>query len=270
MSIHPSAIIEPGAQIGERVTIEAYAVIKKNVILKAGVTIKAHAYIDGHTTIDEDTTVWPGASIGTMTQDLKFRGETTYVHIGKRCQIREFVTINSSTGEGDIVSLGDDCLVMAYCHVAHNCKVGNNVIMSNGATLAGHVEVGHFAVVGGMTAVHQHARIGEYAMVGGMSRVTHDVPPFTLGAGSPYRMGGLNLVGLKRQGISRENRSVMAQVFRYTYRSSLNLETALAKIEQEFGSNLYARAWIDFCQSTKRGLIDLGKLKEVVEEDTCE
>jgi UDP-N-acetylglucosamine acyltransferase len=245
-------------------------VIKKDVTLKAGVTIKAHAYIDGHTTIDEDTTVWPSASIGTMTQDLKFRGETTYVHIGKRCQIREFVTINSSTGEGDIVSLGDDCLVMAYCHVAHNCKVGNSVIMSNGATLAGHVEVGHFAVIGGMTAIHQYARIGDYAMVGGMSRVTHDVPPFTLGAGSPYRMGGLNLVGLKRQGISRENRAVMAKVFRYTYRSSLNLETALKTIEQEFGSNTYARAWIDFCHTSKRGLIDLGKLKEVVEEDSCE
>lgn len=267
--IHPSAIIEPGAQIGERVTIEPYAIIKKHVILEDGVTIKSHAYIDGHTTIGEDSTIWPSASIGTMTQDLKFRGETTYVRIGKRCQIREFVTINSSTGEGDVVSVGDDCLIMAYCHVAHNCKVGNRVIMSNGATLAGHVEVGDFAVVGGMSAVHQFARVGSYAMVGGMSRVAHDVPPFTLGAGSPYRMGGLNLVGLKRHGFNGEDRAIMAKLFRYTYRSHLKLEAALEKIEQEFGSNSYARMWIDFCRQSKRGLIGLAKVKEQT-GDSCE
>lgn len=267
--IDPRAVVEPGAQIGENVTIEPFAIVKKHVVLKDGVTIKSHAYIDGHTTIGEGSTIWPGASIGTMTQDLKFKGEVTYVHIGKSCQIREFATINSSTGEGDIVSVGDNCLIMAYCHVAHNCKVGNGVIMSNGATLAGHVEVGDYAVIGGMTAIHQFARVGSFAMVGGMSRVTHDVAPFTLGAGSPYRMGGLNLVGLKRHGIGAEDRAIMAKLFRYTYRSHLKLEDALKKIEEEFGTNKYARFWIDFCRSSKRGLIDLAKVL-VAPGDACE
>jgi UDP-N-acetylglucosamine acyltransferase len=142
--------------------------------------------------------------------------------------------------------------------------------MSNGATLAGHVEVGDFAVVGGMTAVHQFARIGSYAMVGGMSRVTHDVAPFTLGAGSPYRMGGLNLVGLKRHGIGADDRAVMAKLFRYTYRSHLKLEEALKRIEDEFGLNTYASQWIQFCRSSKRGLIDLARVQENPHEGGCE
>ena len=194
--------------------------------LEDGVTIKSHAYIDGYTTIGAGTTIYPGASIGTKTQDLKYRGEKTFVKIGKNCDIREFVTINSSCQENSVVEVGDHCLIMAYCHVAHNCKVGNRVIMSNNATLAGHVTVEDCAIIGGMTPIHQFVRIGRYAMVGGMSRVTHDIPPYTIGAGIPYKFGGLNIIGLKRHGFPLEIRRELSRAFKLLYRSHLQIEEA--------------------------------------------
>ena len=254
-NIHPLAVIEPGAKIGQNVTIEAYAIIKKHVVLEDNVVIKSHAYIDGHTTIGSGTVIWPSASIGTKTQDLKFQGETTYVVIGKNCEIREFVTINSSCNENSVVRIGDNCLIMAYCHVAHNCEIGNRVIMANNAMLAGHVVVEDFAIIGGMTPVHQFSRIGQYAMVGGFSRITHDVPPYTIGAGSPYKLGGLNLVGLKRHGISLEVRRTLAKAFKLTYRSGLRMVDALDQIESEIEINPHVKHWLDFCRQSKRGLI---------------
>lgn len=256
-NIHPSAIIEPGAKIGENVTIEAYAVIKGTVTLEDHVVIKSHAYIDGHTTIGEGTVIWPSASIGTKTQDLKFQGEKTYVVIGKHCEIREFVTINSSCQEGSIVRVGDNCLIMACCHIAHNCEVGNRVIMANNALLAGHVVVEDYAIIGGMTPIHQFCTIGRNAMVGGLSRVTHDVPPYTIGGGIPYKLGGLNLVGLKRHGFSFETRRELSKAFRLIYRSGLRLSEALEKIESEIPSNPYIDHLVQFCRKTRRGLIDL-------------
>ncbi len=265
--IHSTAIVEEGAVIGENVTIEPYAVVKKNVTLGAHVVVKSHAYIDGHTTIGERTVIWPGASIGTKTQDLKFQGEKTFVTIGQACEIREFVTINASCGEGSTVSIGDHCLVMAYCHVAHNCSIGHHVIMANGAMLAGHVTLEDFVVIGGMTPIHQRSRIGRYAMVGGLSRVTSDVPPYTLGAGVPYRVGGLNLVGLKRHRFHYELRRDLTKVFKLTYRSKFGLEEALAKIEQEVELSPEVKHWVSFCRSSKRGLIGLHKNQGVFGED---
>lgn len=256
-NIHPSAVIEPGAQIGEGVTIEPFAIIKENVVLHDNVTIKAHAYIDGHTTIGEGTTIFPSAVIGTRTQDLKYNGEVTYVTIGKNCSIREYVTINSSCGEGTVVSVGDDCLIMAYCHLAHHCRVGKGVIMANAAMLAGHVEVEDYARVGGMTAVHQWVRIGTHAMVGGLSRVTHDIPPYTIGGGVPYKMGGLNLVGLKRFGYDLNVRKDLSRAFKLLYRSDLMLTDALSDIEKNLGDRDEVRHWLDFCKQSKRGLIGL-------------
>jgi len=275
--IHPAAVIEPGAKIGKNVAIEAYAVIKGTVTLENNVVIKSHAYIDGHTTIGEGTIVWPSASIGTKTQDLKFRGEKTFVVIGKNCEIREFCTINSSCQENSVVKVGDRCLIMAYCHVAHNCEIGNRVIMANNANLAGHVVVEDYAIIGGMTPVHQFSKIGRHSMVGGFSRITHDVPPFTIGAGSPYKIGGLNLIGLKRHGFPLEERRALTQAFRLTYRSGLRLEEALAKIEAEVPSNPHVKHWIEFCRSSRRGLIgfqgspvdpqnDFSEYEEILEE----
>jgi UDP-N-acetylglucosamine acyltransferase len=254
-NIHPTAIIEPGAEIGQHVTIEPYAMIKKNVKIEDGVTIKAHAYIDGHTTIGSGATIWPFVSIGTKTQDLKFRGEKTYVVIGKKTEIREFVTINSSTFEGSTVRVGDHCLIMAYCHIAHNCEVGNFVIMSNNSLLAGHVTVEDYAIIGGMTPVHQFARIGCHAMVGGMSRVTQDVPPYTVGGGIPYTLAGINRIGLKRRHFPFETRRALATAFRFVYRSRLHLDEALKMIEKYVDPLPEVLHFITFCRATKRGLI---------------
>ncbi len=269
--IHPTAIVDKGAKIGKNVEIGPYSVIGPNVRLDDGVVIKSHVVLDGHTTVGEQSTIWSHAVIGTKTQDLKFRGETTYVEIGKKTDIREFVTINASCGEGTVVKVGDNCLIMAYCHIAHNCEVGNRVIMSNGATLAGHVTVDDSAVIGGLSAVHQFSRIGRYAMVGGMSRVTHDVPPYTIGAGSPYKMGGLNIVGLKRNGIPLEIRKQLSQAFRAVYRSGLNLQEALLFIETQLEKCPEVAHWIQFCRTSKRGLIDHRSIvEEAVEEEELE
>lgn len=249
------AIIEDGAKIGENVTVEAFAIVKGTVTLEDNVVIKSHAYIDGYTTIGAGTVVWPSASIGTKTQALRFNGEKTYVIIGKNCEIREFVTINSSCQENSTVRIGDNCLIMAYCHVAHHCEIGNRVIMANNAMLAGHVVIEDFANIGGMTPVHQHCRIGRYAMVGGFSRITHDVPPFTIGAGSPYKLGGLNLVGLKRNGFPLEERRALAKAFKLIYRSGLRLSEALDAIEKEVDLNSHVAHWLHFCRNSRRGLI---------------
>jgi UDP-N-acetylglucosamine acyltransferase len=256
-NIHPQAIVEPGAKVGKNVTVEPFAVVKKTVTLEDNVVIKSHAYIDGNTTIGEGTVIWPGASIGTKTQDLKFRGETTYVVIGKRCEIREFVTINSSCQENSTVRIGDECLIMAYCHVAHNCEIGNRVVMSNSAMLAGHVIVEDCAIIGGMTPVHQFSRIGCYSMVGGFSRVPRDVPPFTVGGGFPYKFGGINIIGLKRHKFPLEVRVALSKAFKITYRSGLHLEEAINQIQKEIEPHKEVLHWIDFCKSSKRGLLGL-------------
>lgn len=256
-NIHPAAIIESGAQIGNNVTIEAYAVVKSNVVLQDNVVIKSNAYIDGNTTIGEGTVIYPSACIGTKTQDLKFRGEKTFVEIGKHCEIREFVTINSSCEEGSIVSVGDHCLIMAYCHIAHNCTVGNRVIMGNNAMLAGHITVEDNAIISGLTGVHQFVRIGKNAMIGGMSRVTHDIPPYTIGAGIPFKFGGLNIIGLKRHGFPLKVRLELSKAFKLLYRSKLNFNEALARTEQELELLPEVKHWLQFCRESKRGLMGL-------------
>lgn len=254
--IHPTAIIDKGAQIGKNVKVGPYAIIGPNVRLEDDVDIKASVILDGNTTVGQGTTIWPYAVIGTKTQDLKFRGEKTYIEIGKKCEIREFATINSSCGEGTVVKVGDHCLIMAYCHIAHNCILGNRVIMVNNASLAGHVEIEDCAIIGGLSAVHQFSRIGAYAMVGGMSRITQDVPPYTIGAGSPYRLGGLNIVGLKRHGVSLATRKALAQAFRFVYRAGLPLDEALSLIEKQIDLIPEIAHWLAFCRSSTRGLVD--------------
>lgn len=258
--IHPTAIIAPGVTIGENVVIEPYAVINSpHVVLEDNVVIKSHAYIDGYTTIGSGTTIYPSAVIGTKTQDLKYQGEKTFVKIGKNCDIREFVTINSSCQENSVVEIGDRCLIMAYCHVAHNCVVGNGVIMVNNATLAGHVTVEDHAIIGSMTPIHQFTRIGRNAMVGGMSRVTHDIPPFTIGAGIPYKFGGLNIIGLKRHGFPLETRRELSKAFKLLYRSQMRFEDALDRMEKELNPLPEVLHFISFCRNTKRGLMGLQK-----------
>jgi len=255
--IHPTAVIEPEVELGEGVVVEAYAVIKGRAKLGKGVLVKSHAYIDGNTVIGEDTVVYPGARIGTKCQHQRFEGQETFVTIGRNCEIREFATINSSSGEGSRVEVGDNCLVMAYAHIAHDCHVGQGVIMSNNATLAGHVTVEDYAIIGGMTPVHQGVQIGRYAFVGGLCRVSHDIPPYTIVGGNPCKIGGLNLVGLKRHGFPYELRCKLTKAFRLVYRSGLHLEEALERIESDLEVTPELVHWIEFCRRSRRGLIGL-------------
>lgn len=257
-SSYPGTWIDPSTQIGSGVVIEPGAVIKGNVSIGSNVVIKSHVYIEGHVTIGAETMIWPGAVIGTQTQAQKYHGEKTFVEIGKRCKIREYVTINSSYGEGDVVRVGDDCLIMAYCHVAHHCRIGNHVIMSNSVNLAGHVEIESHAVIGGMSALHQNTRVGQFAMVGGMSRVNYDVPPYSLGGGIPYKIAGINRVGLKRNGFSVSDKKELTSIFTLMYRTpGLNFDERVKRLEQEYEGSDFAKQWLEFCRLSKRGLIDL-------------
>ena len=266
--IHPTAIVHSSISLGKDVVIEAYAVLNSpNIKIGDNVVIKSHAYIDGHVTIGQGTTIWPFASIGSQTQDLKYKGEVTYVEIGENCQIREYVTINSSCGEGTKVIIGNQCLIMAYCHVAHNCVIGNGVIMSNGATLAGHVTIGNHAILGGVCAVHQYTRIGDYAMVGGGSMVGQDLPPFCIGSGFPLRVVGLNVVGLKRHKFSLDLRKQLIRAYRLTYETSLSWEQIREQIQDELGDNESVNTWIHFCDQTVRGLSPLRRKKEMKAEN---
>jgi len=253
--IHSSAVVSPQATIGNRVIVDPFAVVGPGVVLSDGVHVKSHAVIEGHTSIGEDSVIYPHAVIGTAPQDLKFRGERTKVLIGKRCQIREFVLINSSTQEGSMVSMGDDCMIMATCHIAHNCELGNGVIMANGAVLGGHVIVEDGAIIGGMTPIHQWSRIGRFAMVGGMSRLGQDVPPFLIGGGIPFKLGGLNLVGLKRRGMPKETRFELTKAFKLLYRSGLRTAEALDRIEHECVPLPEIQHFVAFCRNSIRGLV---------------
>lgn len=252
------AYVEEGATLGKDVVVEPFAVVKKNVVLGDRVVIKSHAYVEGFTEIGEDSQVWPGACVGARTQDLKYRGEKTYVKIGARTTIRECVTVNASCGEGSVVSIGNDTLIMAYCHVAHHCAVGSNVIMANNVQLAGHVSIDDFAVIGGATPVHQFVRVGKHAMVGGMSRVSYDVPPYTLGSGIPYRIRGLNMVGLKRHNFSLERRLALTEAFKVVYKGGGDFACRLAELDKLDNPTEDVKHWVAFCKSSKRGLIDIG------------
>lgn len=204
-TIHPTAIVEAGAMLGEGVRIGPFCVVGGNVTLDSGVELISHVAVAGNTHIGQDTRVWPFASIGHQPQDLKFSGEQSYLSIGRKCMIREHVTINpGTTGGGLHTRVGDNCLLMVGSHVGHDCKLGRGVILANNATLAGHVEVGDHAFLGGLSAVHQFVRIGAQSMTGGMSGVEKDVIPFGTVIGNRADLGGLNVVGLKRRGFDRE------------------------------------------------------------------
>ncbi|MEM7527359.1 MAG: acyl-ACP--UDP-N-acetylglucosamine O-acyltransferase [Pseudomonadota bacterium] len=205
MTIHPTAIVEDGATLGEGVRIGAYAVVGAEVVLGDGVELFSHAVVAGRTTIGPRTRVWPFASVGHQPQDLKFGGEPSRLEIGADCMIREHATLNPGTeGGGMVTRVGDGCLLMMGSHVGHDCQLGNHIVMANNATLAGHVEIGDFTVLGGLCAVQQRVRIGGGVMVGGMTGVERDVIPYGSVLGNRAHLGGLNVLGMKRRGFDRE------------------------------------------------------------------
>lgn len=252
--IHKFAVVHPNAKLGNNVKIGPFAVIGENVEIGDGTEIGPSAVITGWTKIGRDCHIFQGASVGEEPQDLKFKGERSFVEIGDRTRIHEFCTIHRACGEDQVTRIGDDCLLMAYVHVAHNCVLGNNIVMANAAMVAGHVVIEDRAVVGGMAGVHQFVRIGRNSMVSGMSRNIHDIVPFTIVDGSPARACGLNSVGMSRAGITAENRSRIKQAYKLLYRSGLRLEDAIVAIEEQVESCEEVEHLLNFLKNADRGI----------------
>lgn len=228
--IHPTAVVHPNAQIHPTVQVGPYAVIGEYVTVGEGTVIGAHAILDGYTRIGQGNRIYPGAAIGLEPQDLKYQGAASLVEIGDRNTIREYVTVNRATAAGEKTIIGNDNLLMAYVHVAHNCILENNIIIANNVAIAGHVEIESRAVIGGMLGIHQFVHIGKMAMLGGMSRIDRDVPPFMLVEGNPSKVRSLNLVGLKRSGLTPAEMGLLKQAFRLLYRSDLKTSEAIAQL----------------------------------------
>ena len=252
--IHPGAVISKSARIGKNVAIGPYSVIGDEVEIGDGSVIGPHAVIEKWTTLGKGCRVYQFASVGAAPQDLKFKGEQSCTVIGDRTTIREGATIHRATGEGNETRIGSDCLLMAYVHIAHNCTLGNRVIMSNLASCSGHAIVEDRVVIGGMAGVHQFVKIGRNAMVGGMSKLVQDVVPYTLVDGHPAKVVGLNNVGLSRAGIPLESRRLIKKAYKILYRSGLSLPEAIAVIEQEVDSCEEVEHFLRFLRNAERGI----------------
>lgn len=254
--IHPTAIVSPTAKIGEDCYIGAFSTIGDEVVLAKGVRLDSHVVIDGKTFIDEDTHVFPFVSIGLAPQDLKYGGEMTETRIGKRNQIREFVTIHRGTANGGgITKIGDDNLLMAQAHVAHDCQLGNEIIMANAATLAGHVTIYDKASIGAYSGVHQFCRVGREAFVGGYSVVVKDALPFAISQGNHAKCYGLNRVGLKRKGYSKETIEKLHSAYHLLLNSKLNTSQAVEKIRENISDCDEVDYLVEFIESSKRGVV---------------
>jgi UDP-N-acetylglucosamine acyltransferase len=253
--IHPTAIINKNAEIDEDVEIGPYSIIGEGVIIEKGTKIGAHAVIEGPSRIGKGCRIFPFASIGAIPQDLKFKGEKTELIIGDRNTFREFVTINRGTaGGGGKTVIGSDGLFMAYSHVAHDCHIGNFVIMANGATLAGHITIEDHAIIGGLVAIHQFVRIGAYAMVAGFSGVSQDIPPYVLASGNRTKLYGLNIVGLKRHGFLPETIRNLKIAYRILFRSGLTMAKAIEMVRKEIKGCQEVDHLISFIENSKRGI----------------
>ncbi len=255
MKIHPTAIIAPTARLGEGVEVGPYAIIGPDVSLGKNTVIGPHAVIDERTEIGEDCRIFQFCSIGAPPQDLKYKDEPTRVVIGNHNTIREFVTIHrSTTADIGVTIVGNHNLIMAYCHIAHNCKLGDHIIMSNVATLAGHIHVEDYAIISGLTGVHQFTRIGAHSFIGGASGVARDVPPYTLANGNHAKLFGLNIIGLQRRNFPENTIKALKDAYRIVFRSDLLLETALEKAQKEVEDLPEVRNFINFIKESQRGV----------------
>ena len=255
MKIHPTAIISSEAHLEEGIEIGPYSIIGADVNIGKNTIIGPHVVIDTQTDIGEGCRIFQFASIGAAPQDLKFKGEKTRTIIGNYNTIREYVTIHRATSADiGVTIIGDYNLLMAYCHVAHNCKLGNRIVMANAANLAGHIHVEDNAIIGGLTGIHQFTRIGAHCIIGGCSAVAKDVPPFTMASGNMAKLYGLNMVGLKRRNFSAETIQSLKQAYRLVFRSSLLLKTAIAKVKAEVADIPEVRQFVDFIVNSQRGI----------------
>ncbi len=258
--IHPTAIVDPAAEIDPSVSVAPYAIIGPHVRIGAGTTVGPHCVIEGRTTIGRDNRIFQFASIGAISQDMSYGGEPAALEIGDRNTIREFCTFNLGTMKEDgTTRVGSDNWFMAYVHIAHDCRVGSHTVMANNATLAGHVHVGDWAVVGGLSGVHQFVHIGAHAMIGFQSHVTQDVPPYMTADGNPLALRAVNLTGLRRRDFGNERIAVVREMHKLLYRQGLTLEAAVTEIEKlrQTGDVVASdvHVMLDFVAASKRGIV---------------
>ena len=252
--VHPTAIVHPDAELSEGVEVGPFAIIEGTVKIGPRTRIGPRVSVEGHTVIGADNEIFTGAVVGSRTQDKKFDGGVSYLRIGDRNKIREYVTINPGTKTGTETAIGNDNLLMAYCHVAHDSIIKNGTILANNATLAGHVIVEDRAIIGGLSAVHQFVRIGRFALIGGCSKVVQDVPPYMIADGHPARAFGLNQVGLDRAGFSKEEKSNVRKAFKMIFRSGLTLKNAVATMETEMPQSASVEVLVEFLKASSRGI----------------
>ena len=253
-AVHPAAFVDAAAVLGAGVTVGPGAVIGPHVRIGEGTVIGSHALIDGWTRIGRKCRVHHGAALGGPPQDLKYPGEESYLEIGDRTEVREFVTANLATEAGATTRIGTDCLLMAYAHVAHNCQIGDHVILANAVQMAGYVTIEEWAIVGGGTVIHQFVRIGRHSMVGGGSRIPQDVAPYIKLGGSPPRLAGVNRVGLERRGFAPERCAAIERAYRLLFRAGLTVTEAVARMRAEIPDVPEVEVFARFAETSARGL----------------
>lgn len=254
VSIHPLAVVQPGAQLGAEVTIGPFCQVGPDVRLGDRVVLRSHVNVEGHTTLGTGCEVWPFASVGGKTQDLKYKGGAPRLAVGAETVIRECATLNCATFDGGETRVGSKCLIMAYCHVAHDCLVGDRVIMANNATLAGHVIVEDDAMIGGLAGVHQFVRIGRMSILGAFTKAVKDVPPYMMADGDPLKIYGLNKVRLERCGVTAEAQQALKEAYKIVFRTDLTTAKALERIEAEVAPLPEVRNFVEFIRKSERGI----------------
>ncbi len=254
ISIHETAIVDPRAELEEGVVVGPYSIIGPGVRIGQGTVIGSHVLIDKDTTVGRDCRVYIGAVLGTDPQDLKYQKEKTYLVVGDRTRIREYATLHRGSVEGSETRVGSDCLIMAYAHVAHDCRIGDGVILANSVNMAGHVTIEDYVIIGGVTPIHQFVRIGKNAFIGGGSRVNKDIPPFVRAVGNPLSLSGLNSVGLLRHGFGEDIRLELKRAYKIFFRSDLDVSKALKKAREELKPLEQVSYFIDFIENSTRGV----------------
>jgi len=254
MEIHKTALVSKKAKLADDCIVGPYSILADNVSVGAGTKIGAHCLIEGNTTVGKSCQIYSGVVMGSPPQDLKFKDEATFLEIGDENIIREYCTLNPGTGEGGKTTVGNKNLFMAYAHVAHDCKVGHSCVIANNGTLAGHVTIEDKAVVGGLVAIHQFVHVGTLSIIGGCSKVVQDIPPYSTCDGHPARVYGLNLIGLRRQGFSKEAIQQLSRAFKMLFNSGLSIKHALAEIEKWVSLTEEIDKLIQFIKKSERGL----------------
>ncbi len=254
-NIHPTALVDPEAKLGENLSVGPYAIIEGDVEIGNDCVVGPHAVLYSGTRIGNRVKISQGASVANLPQDLKFSGEPTQFIIGDDTVVREFATLHRGTKDTGKSQIGKNCLLMAYSHIPHDCVVGDNCIIANAVQIGGHSHIEDWVIIGGLAGLHQFSRVGEHSMIAGAAKITQDVPPYILAVNDPAEFGGLNVVGLRRRGFKAQDIQILKETYKHLYDNSLNVSQAIDVIESKFGDNIYVRKVLTFLSGTKRGIV---------------